>query len=249
MFSQDKKSKLTLISDISLFISKLKEKTIGVKAVESKDEILDNIADLVISLGSSDDLNKLVKEALSANIPVVEIVEKGLSKGLVGVGEKYEKLEYFLAELIYGGDLVAGAMKMLEPHLENLKMKKKGIIAMGTVLGDVHDIGKDIVAMLMKFRGWEVHDLGVDTPPEKFVNAAKEIHPDIIGMTSLLTTTTPMFKTTIDKLKEAKVRDVLKVIIGGNAATEDVMRESGADAYTTNAEDGIRKCEEWVRKK
>ena len=85
MLSQDKKSKLTLISDISLFISKLKEKTIGVWAVESKDEILDNIADLVISLGSSDDLNKLVKEALSANIPVVEIVEKGLSKGLAGV--------------------------------------------------------------------------------------------------------------------------------------------------------------------
>jgi methylmalonyl-CoA mutase cobalamin-binding domain/chain len=217
--------------------------------LKSKEKVLDNISDLVASLGSSDDLNKLLKEALSAKIPVVEIVEKGLSKGLIEVGAKYEKLEYFLAELIYGGDLVAEAMKMLEPYLKNVKMKKKGIIAMGTVLGDVHDIGKNIVAMLMRFRGWEVHDLGVDTPPEKFVKVAQEINLDVIGMTSLLTTTTPMFKTTIDKLKEAKVRDRLKVIIGGNAATEEVLRESGADAFTTSAEDGIRKCEEWTRKK
>ena len=217
--------------------------------MNKKEKILDDISNLVASLGSSDDLNKLVNEALSENIPVVDIVEKGLSKGLAGVGEKYEKLEYFLAELIYGGDLVGESMKLLEPHLKDVKMKKKGIIAMGTVLGDVHDIGKNIVAMLMRFRGWEVYDLGVDTPPESFVETAQKTHPDIIGMTSLLTTTTPMFKATIDKLKEAKVRDTLKVIIGGNAATKEVMVESGADAFTTSAEDGIRKCEEWVKKK
>jgi len=206
-----------------------------------------SIIKIIAELGDSSELNHLVSDAISAGIPVVEIVEKGLSKGLDVVGEKYEMLEYFLAELMYGGELVAGAMKMLEPHLKNVEMKKKGVIVMGTVLGDVHDIGKNIVAMLMKFRGWEVHDLGVDLAPEKFVEAVKQINPDILGMTSLLTTTTPMFKITIDKLMENGIRQKVKVIIGGNAATEELMHKSGADAYTTNAENGIRKCERWVK--
>jgi len=217
--------------------------------LRSKSEVLDKISDLVANLGTSDDLNKNVKEALSTKIPVVEIVEKGLSKGLAEVGERYKNLEYFLAELIYSGDLVTEAMKLLEPHLKDVKMKKKGIIVMGIVFGDVHDIGKNIVAMMMKFRGWEVHDLGEDVPPEKFVKVAQEVNPDVIGLTSLLTTTTYMFKVTIDKLKEGKVRDKVKIIIGGNAATEEVFKSSGADAFTTNAEDGIRQCEEWVKKK
>ena len=216
--------------------------------MSTEDQILKQISNTVAELGDSKKLNQLVSSAISAGIPLVEIVEKGLSKGLEVIGERYEKLEYFLAELMYGGDIVAEAMKIIEPNLKNVEMKKKGVIVMGTVLGDVHDIGKNIVAMLMKFRGWEVHDLGVDLAPEKFVNAVRQISPDILGMTSLLTTTTPMFKITIDKLKENGIRDEIKVIIGGNAATEEVMYKSGADAYTTSAEDGIRKCEEWVKK-
>ena len=218
-------------------------------ALRSNYLVLEDIVRTVAELGTSEELNRLVDDALSVGVPVVDIVEKGLSKGLEVVGERYEALEYFLAELLYSGDLVAGAMKILEPHLKNVEMKKKGVIAVGTVLGDLHDIGKNIVAMLMKFRGWEVHDLGVDLPPERFVAAVEQTKPDIVGMTSLLTTTTPMFKVAIDKLKEAGLRDGVKVILGGNAATEEVMRQSGADGYTTSAEDGIRKCEEWVRKK
>lgn len=215
--------------------------------MSTKDQILKKISTTVAELGDSKELNQLVSTAISAGIPVVEIVEKGLSKGLEVIGERYQRLEYFLAELMYGGDIVAESMKILEPHLRNVKTKKKGTIVMGTVLGDVHDIGKNIVAMLMKFRGWEVHDLGVDLPPEKLVEAVKQINPDILGMTSLLTTTTPMFKITIDKLIDNGIRQKVKVIIGGNAATEEIMHKSGADAYTTNAEDGIRKCERWVK--
>jgi methanogenic corrinoid protein MtbC1 len=232
-----------------IFESYCREGYLVGRVLSKNNMFLEKIANTVAELCKSEKLNELILNAISEDVPVVEIVEKGLSKGLDIVGEKYETLEYFLAELIYSGDLVAGAMSILEPHLKGVKLKIKGIIAIGTVQGDVHDIGKNIVAMLMKFRGWMVHDLGVDLPPERFVEAVKQIKPDILGMTSLLTTTTPMFKITIDNLKEAGLRSKVKVIIGGNAATEEIMHNSGADAWTTSAEDGIKKCEMWVKEK
>lgn len=166
-----------------------------------------------------------------------------------GVGEKYERKEYFLAELIMAGEVAEKGMKVLEPHLKGGGAKMVGKVIIGTVKGDLHDIGKNIVAMLLSAAGFEIIDLGVDVPPGKFVEAVREYNPDIVGMSALLTTTVAEMENAIKALKEAGLRDRVRVIIGGAPVTREFAEKIGADAAARNAIEGVEICKLWISRR
>jgi len=208
----------------------------------------DHISRAISELEGADKAKKLVREAIGQGASIQDVVEKGIKKGLDVVGNRYETGEYALGELAYAGSIATELLQELKPILTESKIEAKGVIVMGAVQGDIHDIGKNIVKMLMICRGWEVYDLGVDVAPETFAQKVKEVKADVLGLTALLTTTRPMYKATIDKLKEMRVRNMVKVIIAGNAATDELAKEIGADGVALDAGSGIKICEEWIRK-
>jgi methylmalonyl-CoA mutase cobalamin-binding domain/chain len=206
-------------------------------------KIIYDIAELNIR-----DAEKDVEVALEKGVDPRKIIEEGLSEGLKVVGERYEKGEYFLSELIMSAEVANTIMKKIEPKL--ISKSKEGVIGkviIGTVQGDLHDIGKNLTASLLKAVGFEVYDLGVDVSPENFVEAVKKYRPNIVGMSALLTVCIPMYKKTIKALEEAGLRKKLKILIGGGAASEKVAREVGADSYAENAWDGVRKARDLIR--
>lgn len=208
--------------------------------------LIENIAATISKLENSGKIKRLVNEALSQRIPVVEMVENGLRKGLDSVGKKYEAKEYFLSELLFAATLMNDALEILEPRLKLEKMEKKGVIVLGTVRGDIHDVGKNIFKMFAQAAGFEVHDLGVDVEPETFVEKLKETNAEILGLSALLTTTRWEMKTIIDKLNRAGIRNKVKVVLGGNAVTKDFAREIAADEAALDAVEGIEICKRWV---
>jgi len=210
-------------------------------------DILGEIYTTIGDLGGSERVQDLVNKALSQNIPVSDIVEKGLRKGLEQVGAKYEAGEYFLAELLFAASMLDGAMQILRPKLKKQRFEKKGIVLLGTVRGDMHDIGKNIFKMLAEAAGFEVNDLNVDVEPEVFIGKSREIEPDILGLSCLLTTALSEIKTVIDMLNEAKIRDDIRVLLGGNAVTKEFSEEVGADAAALNAVEGVNFCKGWVK--
>lgn len=215
--------------------------------MSSKDEILNKIKDAIVNL-DIDNIQRLCMEALEAGLSAYDIVMKGMSKGMEIVGEKYERNEYFLAELIMAGEVMKEGMKVLEPHLKSGEVKKIGKVVIGTVRGDLHDIGKNIVATLLTAAGFDVIDLGVDVPPEKFVEAVRENNPDIVGMSALLTTTMIEMENVIKALKDAGLRDKVKVIVGGAPITKEFADKIGADAAARDAVEGVNICKSWVSK-
>jgi len=217
--------------------------------MDTKYELLNNIAITISNLENSEKIKNLIKEAISKKIPIIKIIEEGLRKGLDIVGKKYENNEYFLSELLYAATLMNDALEILEPLLKTEKIKSKGVIVLGTVRGDIHDIGKNIFKMYAQATGFEVYDLGVDVEPEKFIEKIKETKAQILGLSALLTTTILEMKTVIEKLKEEGVRDKVKVLIGGNAVTKEFAKEIGADAAALNAIEGIEICKKWVEEK
>ena len=216
--------------------------------MSEKEEILNKIKDAIVNL-DIDNIGKLCQEAINAGIPAYEIVMNGMAKGMDVVGEKYERNEYFLAELIMAGEVMKEGMKILEPHLKGGEIKKVGKVVIGTVRGDLHDIGKNIVVTLLNAAGFEVIDLGVDVAPEKFVEAVKENKPDIVGMSALLTTTMIEMENVIKALKEAGLREKVKIIIGGAPITEEYARKIGADAAARDAVEGVNICKSWMANK
>ncbi|MEM2273524.1 MAG: corrinoid protein [Candidatus Bathyarchaeia archaeon] len=211
----------------------------------SWEEILDEIKRAIVNL-NVEGIQKLCMKAIEVGIPAYDIIIKGFSKGLEIVGEKYEREEYYLAELVVAGEIIKEGMKVLEPHLKSGEAKKIGKVAIGTVRGDLHDIGKNIVATLLRAAGFDVIDLGVDVPPERFIEAAKEHKPDIIAMSALLTTTMDEMENVIKALKEAGLRDKVKVIIGGAPITEEFAKKIGADAAAKDAIEGVNICKMWM---
>ncbi|MBA7493778.1 Methionine synthase [subsurface metagenome] len=191
--------------------------------------------------------NELVKEKLDP----LEGIEKGLSRGMKVIGEKFEKLEIYLPELIMAADVFNSAMKILEPQISAADKNKirKGTVVIGTVKGDIHEIGKDIVAMLLETAGFSVHNLGKDVPASTFLEEAEKVKADIIGMSSLLTTTMLGQKELIDILKETGDRDKYIVMIGGAPTSQAWADEIGADGYGKTAEDAVSLASELVSKK
>jgi corrinoid protein of di/trimethylamine methyltransferase len=194
----------------------------------------DELSKAIIS-GDTDTTFELTNKALGENVPANEILDKGLVPGLQKVGDLFEKGEYFLPELIVSGDAVAQALELLEPILIKEKASHKGKYLIGTVQGDVHDLGKNIVIMMLRGNGWEVTDLGVDISPEEFCEAVEKGDFQVLGMSALLTMTMPNAGRTIEALKAAGLRDKVKVMVGGAPTTPDWAEKIGADAH---AKDG-----------
>lgn len=168
------------------------------------------------------------------------------------VGKQFEVGKYFLPELVLAGEMLKRISKMAEPFLEQeseVRTERLGKVVIGTVEGDIHNIGKDIVTFLLDVHGFEVHDLGVDAPPQRFVEAIKEVQPEVVGMSALLTLAFESLKSTVEAIKEAGLRDQVKIMIGGGAVDEEVREYSGADAYGQDAMAAVNLSKEWVGEK
>lgn len=212
-----------------------------------EEEILSKLRDAIVNL-DIDGVQEACKEAIDAGIPAYKAVTDGMAKGMEIVGEKYERNEYFLAELIMAGETMKEGMTVLQPHLKAGDVKKVGRVVIGTVRGDLHDIGKNVVVTLLNAAGFDVIDLGVDVPAEKFVEAVKDGHPNIVGMSALLTTTMIEMESVVKALKDAGLRDKVKIVIGGAPITEEYAEKIGADAAARDAVQGVNICKSWVTK-
>ena len=209
-------------------------------------EILNRLRDSIVNF-DIEGVREACKDAVESGIPPYRAVIDGMAKGMEIVGQKYEANEYFLAELIMAGETMKEGMKILEPHLKAGDVKATGRVVIGTVKGDLHDIGKNIVVTLLKAAGFDVIDLGIDVPAEKFVEAVKNNSPDIVAMSALLTTTMTEMENIIKELEKAGLRDKVKVIIGGAPITPDYARKIGADAAAKDAVEGVKICKEWCK--
>lgn len=197
---------------------------------------LSALAESIIN-GKAKDAKELVQKALDDKVPVSEILNNGLVSGMSVVGEKFKNNEFYVPEVLIAARAMHSGMELLKPLLADSGVEPVGTVAIGTVKGDLHDIGKNLVVMMMEGAGFEVMDLGIDVPPEKFVEAIKD-GAQVIAMSALLTTTMTAMKTTIDALKEAGVRDNVKTIIGGAPVTQNYADEIGADGYARDAASG-----------
>ncbi|HWQ41797.1 MAG TPA: cobalamin-dependent protein [Desulfosporosinus sp.] len=168
-------------------------------------------------------------------------------QGMAIVGDLFEKNVYYVGDLIFAGDLLTQAINAIKPVLGGVGSQKIGSMVIGTVQGDLHDIGKNIFASMAEAAGFEVYDLGIDVSPSAFVEKIKEVKPQIIGMSGVLTLAIDAMTNTIEELKEAGLRDSIKVIIGGNPVTANACKMVGADAFTTNAAEGLKICQGWVK--
>lgn len=187
-----------------------------------------------------DHIEDLTHQALNAGIAAQELLMGGLSAGMTVVGERYNTGEYFLPELMMCAEAMKRSMAILDPYLKGQGQSTSiGRILIGTVSGDMHDIGKNIVASMLQGAGFEVHDLGIDTPTEKFIEEVKKLKPDILGLSALLLTTREFMHDVIKALQEAGIRQEVKVIIGGCPVTQDFADKIGADGYAANALDAV----------
>lgn len=193
---------------------------------------------------------KVCKEALAAGIAPSRLIVDGMAKGMDVVGAKYEAGEYFLSELIMAGETMTAGMKIVEPMLKNGAYERIGTVIIGTVSGDVHDIGKNIVAMLLTATGFDVNDLGVDVPANRFLEELRTHRPDIMAMSALLTLAMPEMENVMRKVEEAGLRHNVKlIVVGGTPITEDFAKKIGADAYGPTAVAGVKMCRELMAKK
>jgi 5-methyltetrahydrofolate--homocysteine methyltransferase len=180
-----------------------------------------------------------VKAALEAGVDAGTILSDALIAAMDKVGERFEDGDFFVPEMLISAKAMQAGLAVLKPHLADADIKAAGKVAIGTVKGDLHDIGKNLVAMMLEGAGFEIVDLGVDVEPDAFVNAVQE-GADLIGMSALLTTTMNNMGATIQALKEAGIRDNVKVIIGGAPVTEDFANSIGADAFAPDASSATR---------
>mgnify|MGYP005848633671 CR=1 FL=1 len=201
--------------------------------------LTDKLANAIAQLEEGQVLS-LVKERLEAGVPPLQIVGN-LQEGMTEVGLRFESGEYFLSELIMSGEIMKKAMALLEPHLVGASQEYRGNIVIGTVKGDIHDLGKNIVVMLLKGTGYNVIDLGVDVHPDRFVEAIKEHNAPLVGMSVLLTACQEAMKTTIEKIRAAGLN--VTVLIGGNYVDEMVKEYVGADYFGTTASDAVKIAE------
>lgn len=208
-------------------------------------EILDALRDAIVAIDLAK-VRKVSEEALEEGIPALRAINDGMIRGMQTVGEKFQTGEYFLTELIAAGAAMEEGLKILEPHVKKDESRKIGTIVLGTVEGDLHSIGKDIVRMLLRSAGFEVIDLGVDVPAQKFIEAVRIRKPGILGMSALITPTMPEMKRVIGELEKNGLKVSLRIIVGGAPVTEEYAQTIGADAYGSDAMAGVGICKEWV---
>lgn len=185
-----------------------------------------------------------VQAALDAGIPPSDILNKGCIAAMGEVGRLFEEGEMFVPEMLIAARAMQAGMNILKPHLAEGEITSAGKVVIGTVAGDLHDIGKNLVGMMLEGAGFEIVDLGTDVSAGDFVGAVKAHNPDLIGMSALLTTTMPSMRATVDALAEAGLRDRVKVIIGGAPVTQAFANEIGADGFAPDASSATRKARE-----
>ena len=200
--------------------------------------LFDEITQSLIGLDVSKTAG-LTKEALEQGEPALEVLNQGLLPAMKIIGDRFQSGEFFLPELILAGRAMQAAMAFLKPAFQREGTKIQGTVAIGTVKEDIHDIGKNLVLMMLEGNGWDVVDLGVDVEPEQFCAYVKENDPDIIGLSALLTTTMPRLKEIMDALQNAGLREKTKVMVGGALVTQTYAEEIGADGYAANAAEAV----------
>ena len=195
-----------------------------------------------IVVGDSDASLELTKKAMNAGISAREILGRGLLPAMEIIGEQFENEEVWFPELLMAADAMKAAVALLRPELSKNKVPSVGKYVIGTVEGDAHDIGKNIVRMMLEQNGWEVTDLGTDVPIEKFCSVIKEDSFDILGLSALLTVTMPAMDNVIKALRAAGLRDKVKIMVGGAPLTQSFADQIGADAYAKDAVGATRKA-------
>jgi len=189
---------------------------------------------------------KIVEEKLNAGEDPFKILED-IRLGMEIIGNRFAKNEYFISDLLYAGEILRVVTETVKPKLATTKEAKHlGKVIIGSVAGDIHDIGKNIVVFMLEVNGFEVHDLGVDIPPEKFVEKIKETGATIVGLSGFLALAFDAMKQTIQAIKDAGLRDKVKVMIGGGQITEEIRKYTGADAYGKDAMAGVSLAKNWV---
>jgi corrinoid protein of di/trimethylamine methyltransferase len=206
----------------------------------TKEEIFDRLCFSIVK-ADKETAKEAAQEVIKGKIDTIEAIEKGLSKGMDIMGERFSKMEAFLPELIMAAQTFDMAMEILEPEIaaQKREITKAGTILIGTVKGDVHTIGKNIVTTVLKTGGFAVHDLGVDVSPLAFVEAAQKSRADIIALSSLMTTTMPGQREVIEVLEEMGLRNRYRVIIGGGPVNQQWADQIGADGYGETAADAV----------
>ena len=211
----------------------------------SEEKYLTALKEGIINL-DFDGVAKAAKEAMESGIDPNAAINNGMFPGMAIVGDKFEKGEYFLSELVVAAEVMKEGLKVVTPYLKGDSAKKIGKMVIATVEGDHHDLGKNIVGSLLRVQGFEVIDLGVDVATDKIISAIKEHQPSIVGMSALLTLTMPKMGEVIKALKANSMREKVKVILGGTSITEEFAASIGADHKAINALEGVKKCVEWV---
>lgn len=192
--------------------------------------------------GDEAQVSELTKELLDKKVEPLDIINKGLLKGMNEVGVKFKANEMFVPEVLMSASAIGTGVKIVKEKLGSVEMPTAGTVLIGTVEGDLHDIGKNLVAMMMESCGLKVHNIGVDIEPQQFVESVKKYKPDIVAMSALLTTTMMSMESTIEALKEAGVRDQVKVIIGGAPISQEFADKIGADGYAPDAASATDLC-------
>ena len=209
---------------------------------KTPEELIKKVVDAILEY-DPEKTTEAVKEALNAGVPPLEIMEKGVTQALKEVGKMFSEGKIFLPELIMAGEAGKAALSILEPKIKERKetIKSYGKVLLATVEGDIHDIGKSLVGAVLMANGFEVIDIGVDVPTDKLVEKVKELKPDVVGLSALMTTTMLNQEKVIKKLEEAGLRNTVKVIVGGAPVTEEWAKKIGADAYGADAMDTVKK--------
>jgi len=210
------------------------------------DSILTDLFESVIQ-GRSDQATAHVQSALQQGVPVEEILQKGLVAAMSEVGDRFEKGEFYVPEMLIAARAMQAGMGLLRPHLIDSGVEAAGIAVLGTVKGDLHDIGKNLVAMMLEGAGFDIIDLGTDVAPQLFAETVREKHADIVGMSALLTTTMQSMKMTIEAIEDLGWRDKVKIMVGGAPLTEEFAHEIGADGYAPDASRAVALAKSWVK--
>jgi 5-methyltetrahydrofolate--homocysteine methyltransferase len=209
------------------------------------DNWFQEIRDAVVNR-KKDQIEELVKGAIESGVDVDQIINDGLIVAMEVIGQKYTSGQIYIPEMLASAITMKKGLEAIKPFLKAQAVKSKGIILMGTVQGDIHDIGKNIVIMMLEGGGFQVVDLGVDVKKDKIVQQIEEIKPDLLGLSALLTTTMPGMKAVIDELEEKGLRKKIKVMIGGAPVDPLFAKKIGADGYGANAVEAVRLAKELI---
>ncbi|AKL94765.1 cobalamin binding protein [Clostridium aceticum] len=196
-----------------------------------EDKVLEMLEDFVATNPTEEEAQKVVNAC---------------QQGMAVVGDLFDKGEYFVGDLIFAGELLSSAIEALKPVIGSGSTEKVGTIVLGTVEGDLHDIGKNIFRSMAEAAGFEVYDIGIDQSVSAFIDKIKEVKPQILGMSGVLTLAIDAMKNVVDGLQQEGLKNDLKIIIGGNPVTKEACEHVGADAFTTNAAEGVKICQGWM---